>query len=268
MAGGENFPDALAAGAAAAKLGGPVLLTRQGALPWVTAMELSRLQPAKIVVVGGEAAVSSGVAAELARIAPVERVAGVDRYATAAAVSALAFPDGAPVVYVAAGTDFADALAGGSAAAAAGGPVLLVRPDSVPPATAAELSRLAPASIVILGGTSAVEAAVESALSQYAPVRRIGGGDRYETASLVSQDAFPNGAATVYVAIGTNFPDGLGGAAAAGAAGGPVLLIAPEALPNVTRDELVRLAPDLIVVLGGPGVVTTGVETTLQQLFP
>lgn len=268
VASGENFPDALAAGAAAAALGGPVLLARQAALPWVTETELRRLNPTEIVVVGGEGAISSAVESALGAIAPVQRVGGVDRYATAAAVSAMAFPAGAPVVYVASGTGFADALAGGAAAAAAGGPVLLVRPGSVPPATASELNRLSPASIVILGGTAAVGAAVEAELSSQAPVRRIGGADRYETAALISQDAFPGGAGTVYVAIGTNFPDGLGGAAAAGVMGGPMLLIAPESLPNTTRDELVRLAPDVIVILGGPGVVTTGVETTLQQLLP
>src|SRR5580704_6007818 len=71
------------------------------------------------------------------------RLAGADRFATAAAVSQATYPDGAPIAYVATGLDFPDALA---AAAAAGGhgPVLLTLPDSVPPATSSELARLHP----------------------------------------------------------------------------------------------------------------------------
>lgn len=41
------------------------------------------------------------------------RVHGSDRYATSAAISRHAFPQGADVVYLARGDEFADALAGG-----------------------------------------------------------------------------------------------------------------------------------------------------------
>jgi Cell wall binding domain 2 (CWB2) len=94
----------------------------------------------------------------------VTRLAGGDRYATAAAVSAAVFGPGVPVAYVATGAGFPDALAGGPAAGDQGGPLLLVAKDSVPPATAAELARLKPARIVVLGGPSVVSDAVASAL--------------------------------------------------------------------------------------------------------
>lgn len=94
----------------------------------------------------------------------VTRLAGADRYATAAAVSAATFAPGVPVAYVAAGTDFPDALAGGPAAAAQGGPILLVGRDAVPAVTAAELARLRPARIVVLGGPAAASDALVAAL--------------------------------------------------------------------------------------------------------
>ncbi len=94
----------------------------------------------------------------------VARLAGGDRYATAAAVSAAAFAPGVPVAYVATGAGFPDALAGGPAAADQGGPLLLVARDSVPPATAAELGRLRPGRIVVLGGSSVVSDGVAAAL--------------------------------------------------------------------------------------------------------
>ncbi len=94
----------------------------------------------------------------------VSRLAGSDRYATAAAVSAATFPSpGVPVAYVATGLNFPDALAGSVAAARAGGPLLLVTKDTVPAATATELARLKPARIVILGSTGAISEATATA---------------------------------------------------------------------------------------------------------
>lgn len=270
VASGEDFPDALSAGAAGAKLGGPVLLTRKGSLPWVTGVELGRLKPASIVVVGGEAAVSAAVETALAvyTSGSVTRAFGPSRYETSVAVSQQAFPSGAPVAYVASGANFADTLAGVPAAASEGGPILLVQPGGVPSTVLSELERLNPATIVLLGGTAAVSESVEARLATVAPVERIGGGDRYETAALVSQRRFSPGVSTVYIAVGTDFPDGLGGGTVAGTAGVPLLLVTPGGVPTWTRDELLRLAPQLIVLLGGPGAISTDVETTLQQLLP
>jgi putative cell wall-binding protein len=59
-----------------------------------------------------------------------------------------------PVVYVATGENFPDALGAAAAAAVQGGPVLLVRNTSIPAATAAELARLSPNVIYVAGGTN------------------------------------------------------------------------------------------------------------------
>jgi hypothetical protein len=93
VATGENFPDALGASAAAAVQGGPVLLVRKGSIPSETAAELSRLSPDVIFVVGGTAVITDSVVSQLGAYAStVTRVAGANRYATAAAVSAAVFP--------------------------------------------------------------------------------------------------------------------------------------------------------------------------------
>jgi putative cell wall-binding protein len=63
---GLNFPDALAAAAAAARLGGPVLLVQQNAIPAEAKTELTRLQAARIVIAGGTAVVSTTVQTQLA----------------------------------------------------------------------------------------------------------------------------------------------------------------------------------------------------------
>ncbi|MDR6971700.1 cell wall-binding repeat-containing protein [Leifsonia shinshuensis] len=195
------------------------------------------------------------------------RIAGGDRFETAAAVSASTFPVGVPVAYVASGYNFPDALAGGPAAAHEHGPVLLTAPTQLPDATAGELTRLKAAKIVVLGGLAAVSSSVASALREYtADVTRVAGGDRFETAAKVSASVFPPGVPVAYVASGSNFPDALAGGPAAAAAGGPVLLTAPGALPVATSTELKRLKPERIVMLGGDAAVSAGVETSLKDM--
>lgn len=269
VATGANFPDALAAGAAAARRGGPVLLVTGSSIPGSTATELARLDPAEIVVVGGEATVSSGLIAQLegyATTGRVRRLAGANRYATAAAISRDAFGPGVEVAYVATGTNFPDALAGVAAAGSRGGPVLLTTPNELAAETAAELARLDPRRIVVLGGTSVVSAAVADRLGAYAPVSRVSGANRYATAVAVSRSTF-GPSQVVFVATGANFPDALGGGPVAGSVPGPLLLVPGTSVPEDVASELQRLAPGRVVILGGTGVVSAGVASQISSLL-
>jgi peptidoglycan-N-acetylglucosamine deacetylase len=146
VATGVNFPDALAGGAAAAVAQAPVLLVGTDHVPDLVAAELRRLKPREVRVLGGAAAVSDAVLAELGGLTGTtpRRLAGPDRYATAAAVVQDAFPGTVDTVYVATGVNFPDALAGGAAAAVAQAPVLLVGTDHVPDGVRTELVRLLP----------------------------------------------------------------------------------------------------------------------------
>ena len=186
---------------------------------------------------------------------PLRRVAGPDRYATAAAASADRFPDGASTVHVATGAAFPDAVAAGPAAGRADGPVLLVQRDRVPEVVAAELRRLDPDRVVLLGGPSAVDAQVEQALAEVAPVERVSGPDRVATAAALSRTTWPDGSSSAYLATSRAFPDALAGGAAAARDDAPVLLTGPDGLAPAARDELVRLGVRRVVVLGGPAAV-------------
>ncbi|MGQ0616869.1 MAG: cell wall-binding repeat-containing protein [Acidimicrobiia bacterium] len=262
VATGTSFPDAFSAGPAAAHQGGPVLLVTRESVPASTASELARLRPARIVVVGGTGAVSDDVHRTLGPYTSggVTRLSGADRSATAAAVSQAVFAPG-PVVHVTSGADFADALAAGPVAVGSRGPVLLVGRDAIPTATAAELARLRPPAITVLGGTGAVSASVEAQLGAYAPVvGRVGGPDRFSTAANVSAAFFPGGAAKVFLATGYDFPDALGGGVVAGLAPGPVLFVRPDCTPVEVQAEIDRLGASSSVILGGPAAVGPGVE--------
>lgn len=169
---GRNFPDALAGGAAAAESGGPLLLVGTG-LPDVTAAELTRLQPQRIVVLGGTGAVSGTIFAQLASFTAgtVTRIDGAagyptyanDRYATAASICAATFDPGVAIAYVATGLNFPDALAGGAAAGASHSPLLIVG-TTLPAVLVAELARLKPGRVIILGGKGAVSDSIKAQL--------------------------------------------------------------------------------------------------------
>ena len=196
----------------------------------------------------------------------IQRLSGGDRYATAAAISRSRFAGGAQTVFIATGDSFPDALSGSPAAAKANGPILLTAADQLPSATATELARLKPSKIVILGGTGAVGAGVETRLAAYAGnVTRWSGADRYATAATVSRSAFSPGVAVAYITTGSTFPDALSGGAIAGRNGGPILLVETGSLPGATAAELARLKPASIVILGGTGAVDNAVAETLRE---
>src|SRR5439155_288281 len=129
--------------------------------------ELTRLHPGRVVVVGGTASVTDAVANAAGSVASasVTRIAGNDRYATAAALSAATFPTATNIAYLAAGGSFADALAAGAVAAHHGSPLLLDNPVAPPTDVLDELHRLAPSSLIAVGGTAALSAANLDALT-------------------------------------------------------------------------------------------------------
>lgn len=272
IATGASFPDALAASPAAARSNGPILLTARDSLPAATATELQRLDPSTIIVLGGTSAVSQYVLDRLRSYAgTVLRWAGADRYETAAEISTNSFERNVAVAFVATGENFPDALSGGTLSGRLGGPILLVRSNSVPAATADALAELRPGRIVILGSAGVVSEGVKSSLEGYTSgeVSRLAGSDRYATSVEVSLASYGSaGSDAAFVATGQNFPDGLAGGPVAALVPGPLLLVASNSLPSVVAEELARLDPDTVYVLGGPSAVSDGVTHAIRAALP
>ena len=107
-------------------------------------MSVRRKKIAGSVVAGLVAlslAAMTSMATSAAAAASIVRFQGADRFATSAAIAQSSYAPGVPVVYIATGLNFPDALAGGAAAAKVGGTLLLVRPDLIPTQIAAELTQ-------------------------------------------------------------------------------------------------------------------------------
>ena len=199
----------------------------------------------------------------------VARLAGADRYATSAAISASTFAPGVPVVYVDNGTDWPDALAAGPVAARAGGPILLTPATTIPGSVAAELTRLKPARIVALGDATETTAALLHALASYAPVvTRLGTRDPAASSAAISASAFAPGVPVVFVDNSTDWPDGLSAGPVAARAGGPILYTTATTIPAVTAAELTRLHPAQIIALGSSSVTSAALLTLLGQYAP
>lgn len=192
----------------------------------------------------------------------VVRLAGTNRYGTAAAIARQSWPSGADTVFVASGENFPDALSGGALAGSQDAPVLLTKGGSLTGVTRDAIVALGPERIVVLGGSEAVSWGVQRSLAEIAPVTRISGGNRYEVAANVV--ATYASADTVYVASGEDYPDALTAAPRAGGTDQPMLLTKKGFLPQAAIDELERLSPRRIIIMGGTEAVGSGVERTLQ----
>ncbi|MBN2565988.1 MAG: cell wall-binding repeat-containing protein, partial [Candidatus Eisenbacteria bacterium] len=282
IASGEDWPDALSGSALAGTMDGPLLLTASGALPDVVAAEVVRLRANRAVVLGGELAVSEGVAARLAEIPglSVSRIGGSDRYDTAASV-ALEVRDlqraaGGDVdaVLVASGVDFADAAAASPLAAYARAPILLTTRNALPSVSVRTISQLAPRRVVVLGGEVAVSDAVESDVTQLLPgasaVTRAAGATRFETAAAIATcavDEFGMSWNGCGIASGAAYPDALTGGVMLGAQSTTLLLTKDGALPLVTWETLHSHREEIgqVRILGGHGVVWDEVDIQARQ---
>ncbi|PZU41626.1 MAG: glycoside hydrolase, partial [Arsenicicoccus sp.] len=193
----------------------------------------------------------------------VDRVSGGSRYETAAALAGLDPVVEQGSVYVATGAGFPDALAAAARAGQQSAPILLVRQDGIPEATAAALQRLDPARIVVVGGEAAVSDDVTEELGGLGgSVHRIGGSDRYATAALLAGQATE----VLHVGSGVSFADALAAGPVAAAQGGAVLLTAPDRVPTATREALERIGPERVVLTGGQGAVSEDVRRALLRL--
>lgn len=97
-------------------------------------------------------------------------------------------------------------------------------------------------------------------------VTTLAGATRFETSVRVSKESFPFGADTVVLATGRNWPDALGGSALASAVEGPILLCETDYMPKPVRDEIIRLAPSEVILLGLEGALAADIEFELEAM--
>ncbi len=277
VATGLNWPDALGGSALAGAVGGPILLVGT-TVPTDVAAEIQRLGADRVLLLGGTGAVSAAVETALGEISgvkKVERIYGADRYATAEAVAERTveiLPSFDGTAIVATGMTFPDALAGSPLAAYKGWPIYLSTSTGLRASTKAQMQADGVTDAIIMGGTGAVPASVETELNALlsGDVDRLSGADRYATAVAVDDYAVASagmrwdGAA---VTTGQNFPDALAGGVLQGFDRSVILLTRSTSLPTCTKNALETNAYRIgeVRFLGGTGAVDESVRTAVMD---
>ena len=274
-----NWPDALGGASLAGAVDGPILLTSQATLPGDVLAEIDRLGATKAYILGGTAAVGTGVETTLKGAlgsANVTRLAGAGRYETARKIAAEcvrvlgAGYDG--TAFAATGLNFPDALGASPLAAANGWPIYLVGPTGADSTLVGAMRADGVEKVLVLGGTGVVSEAVKNGLAAGIPAasERLFGANRYATACAVATYGVNHaglGWDALAIATGQNFPDALAGGVLQGKSGSVMLLTPTATLDGGVRSILVTNKTIIHEVrfLGGTGAVSPAVRTAVTQ---
>jgi putative cell wall-binding protein len=182
-------------------------------------------------------------------------VAGAaDRYATAIAISKVAFPDGAPALVLVPGDDYAQGIAVAPLAAAYKAAVLLAPPDGIRDDLAQEIQRLAPSQVFLVAVPHATTVTEQlKSFLQEPTITRLAGGDEYETAALIGEQvkAKLGSMSKVVIVPSDSFVEGLAVAPLAAANGWPMLLCPSDGtVPRTTRNAITSLGATSALVIG------------------
>lgn len=278
MVSGRHWHDAVVAAAVAGRVQGPVLMTPPDRLRDDALAFLQRVGATNVTVVatgeGPDATVSPETSAALEEAGlSVTRLGGADRYETAVSVAEWMVGQNVQdassrTAIVASGEVFADALVAGPLSARRGIPVLLSGSDELHPAVAEFLDDAGIERVVLLGGTAALSAEVESAVAALEiTVDRLAGATRFETAILTGDFAaeFVGGGCFAGPSVGlarARLPfDSFSAAPLMARLCAPLVLTDPEKIPTSTADYLDGLrgsADDevTLTVFGGDAAVS------------
>ncbi|MHB8125719.1 MAG: S8 family serine peptidase [Desulfitobacteriaceae bacterium] len=192
------------------------------------------------------------------------RLAGQESVNTAIQIAEQAYPLGADTIILARNDNFPDALAGAPLAAKMQAPILLTPSSGLTPDVRAEIAKLSPKTIYLLGGNMAISPGIQLELSSHYVVKRLAGETCFGTAAAIARELGTKGQAVL--ASGFSFPDALIIASWAASQGVPILLTEAGSLPPETREALNELRITQTLIVGGEKVVGPNVKSQLP--FP
>jgi putative cell wall-binding protein len=231
------------------------------------------------ITVGSFAA--AAVPANATTAVTTSRIAGVNRYATAAEIAESKFPTGADDAILTDGLNFPDAMAAGYLAGLDGAPILLTDPNTLSPETQAAFQALKTQNVTIVGGTNAVSASIAtavaaltstSAIGGLISVNRIAGASRYDTMQLIDTSAPATsvgvfaGKATAVSAQGLDFADALSASGVAYKDHIPVILTDPNTLIAQAQQTLQTLNIGQVLIMGGTAAISPTVEQAINAM--
>ena len=240
----DGWQDALSASGVAGLLDAPVLTTKTTELSDATKKALKELKVKKVVVAGGEQAISKATEKQIAALGiDVERVAGNTASGTAVQMYRFGLTHGgwSDTCAVATANTFQDALSIAPYAYSKHVPVLIAQDGKRN--TGRTLTKTAQAvtknfsRTLVLGGVAAVAESVDKTVPG---AKRLKGGTAYGTSAAVATFCLGEGMSASHagVATGKSYYDALSGAALCGKSGS-VLVLADANKTNAVEKALV-----------------------------
>ncbi len=267
IATGNTFPDALAAGAAASKVGGSLSLVSPTGFDKATLALFKEKTPSEVFIIGGTDSVSDQTKAQLetalGKSVKVSRVSGPDRYATAESIAKTFFAD-AKTVLVAAGQDFPDALSASAAGGVLDAPVILVKGDeTLNTNTAKFLKDMKNTNhAYVIGGPNSVSNTAMTSLASIMKVDRVAGADRYGTSKHINElldENVKDAVSDIWLVSGKEFPDAVVAGAQAGVSSARLFLVPGDCVgPWVQQAATASssLKERTIHLAGGPALLS------------
>ncbi|HBA05259.1 MAG TPA: cell surface protein, partial [Clostridium sp.] len=265
--------DGLVATPLASAYGAPILLSSADTLPESTKTELKRLNPSKVILIGGKTVLSDSLKKQLQEIKPdleVNRIGGDTRFDTSLLVAKkLDTIVDANKSYVCYGFGEADALSISAKAGEERQPIILSETNSLKDSSFEWLKGEKLQNAYFIGGTGiigdSVISKVNSITSSNVSGNRVAGINRYDTNAAVIKKFYTNSVQSgISVAKGLVLADALTSGPLAAKLKTPIVLVNTE-LSNNQKQVLSTKQASLVYEIGG-GINPSTVQDVINRV--
>lgn len=200
----------------------------------------------------------------------VKKLAGNQRFDTAVEISKEGWSEGSETVVLTSAYSVVDGVTATPLATTKNAPILLVDKNKVNESTKAELLRLNPKNIIVVGGSAVVNDNVVNEVKSTLPsasVSRVGGLNRYETSLNIAKEISKTQPINkVYIAGGTGEADALSIASKAGEDKQPIILSNKDDLNKNTYEWLKSQNLQDAYFIGGETVLGNSVISKVNSI--
>jgi len=201
----------------------------------------------------------------------VTRLSGANRIDTAIAIAKATYTGQVSDIILATADNFPDALAGSVLAYKLSAPILLVGSSSDDQNKVLDYLKnnlTTSGAIYVLGGSSAVGYDMVSQINAegFTNITRLGGTDRYETASKIADALKVKAGTPVVLAYGENYPDALSISSVAADMQYPIFLVNGDSLTSEVAQQIISINPTKVYIIGSQGAVSQSVQDQVTKL--
>lgn len=259
---GQAWPDALSA-SNLSRGQEPILYSGKDQLPQASREALEKIQPQRIILVGGPSSLSDSLQTALRKVCPqasLYRIQGKDRYEVSRKSVLLS---GKRDLLLSTGETYADALIAAPLVKQKEAALLILPPQGLDSESQAFFQDHADSALFIGGSLStALQQEVDSILGKASD--RISGADRYVVSAKVQETFFPE-SKTYFLASGQVFADALVAGPIAQQKEAPILLTRSDQWPESVKARLSDLEEKTLLVVGGESTLPDRLLAALSQ---